>query len=176
MCGFGSDTSAQTFPVLCSWAGGNLGNGLGPASQLAARIVYDVMNAIGYQAQLDVYSGGVGNAAATILNGRSVVVYNRGFIQGLDSCNRIAPVSVLAHEVGHHANRDTTWSAKFKHPWSRELGADWVSGLAMRRLGISLEDALSGIFCSFGAFGPGSESHPDSQRRLRAVSEGWYNG
>jgi len=55
-------------------------------------------------------------------------------------------------------------------------GADWVSGLAMRRLGLSLSDTRSGIECSMGVFGPGSPTHPDSPRRLIAVTEGWEAG
>jgi hypothetical protein len=85
-------------------------------------------------------------------------------------------MTVLAHEVGHHAMLDTTWAGQYKHPWTRELGADWVSGLAMRRIGASLPDTLSGIQCSMGVFSPGSPSHPDSQSRLQAITQGWWAG
>ena len=47
----------------------------------------------------------------------------------------VAPFSVLAHEVGHHANLDTTWAAQFRHPWQREL---W------RRLGVGTGDETVG--------------------------------
>lgn len=176
LCGVASTASAQSYPILCSWAGGPFATGLSAPSQQAVDVVYDVIRVIGYNLQLDVFRGGVNNAAATILNGRSAVIYNPDFLDDLDRCNRIAPVTVLAHEVGHHANNDTTWAAQYRHPWDKELGADWVSGLAMRRLGVSYDDALSGILCSFGAFSPGTQSHPDSQRRLRAVSAGWDFG
>lgn len=85
-------------------------------------------------------------------------------------------MTVLAHEVGHHAMLDLAWANQFKHPWTKELGADWVSGLAMKRLGAPLDDTLSGIQCGMGPFSPGSPSHPDSQRRLLAIQQGWEAG
>ena len=168
---------AQSYRLLCSWSGGrNSGQGLVPARGRAAAEVRDIMNAIGFRAPMQVFIGGVQNAGATIINGRMAIIYNRNFLGRLASCNRFAAMTVLGHEVGHHANRDTSWSGRNRHPWSRELGADWVSGLAMRRLGISLTGAQSGIRCSMGVFSPGSRSHPDSERRVRAITEGWYAG
>ena len=84
-----------------------------------------------------------------------------------------APVSVLAHEVGHHANGDTTWFGVFRHPWHRELGADFVSGLALARLGASPEEATRALRAMFNF---GSPSHPDTPRRMAAVMDGWQRG
>ena len=174
----GNSASAQTYyPILCSWAGSShVGGGLGQAAPRALDEVRSIMRAIRLEIPMNVYMGGVPNAAATIIGGSPAIVYNPEFMTGLNYCDPVAAQSVLAHEVGHHANRDTTWSARFRHPWQRELGADWVSGLAMKRLGVSLQRAVNGILCSFGPFSPGSPSHPDSQRRLQAVQDGWYFG
>lgn len=173
----GGSGAAQAFPILCSWSGGgDIGFGLAPASGQAANEVASVMRAIGLNIPMQVYTGGVTNAVATTINGLPAIVYNPGFMNQLWGCNSFAAATVLGHEVGHHANRDTQWQRQFTHSWNRELGADWVSGLAMRRLGVSLQDATSGIQCSMGPFSPGSPSHPDSQRRLQAISAGWYAG
>lgn len=173
----GRKAEAQYFPVLCSWAGANqLGAGLGPATPTAVGQVRAILQAIQFFAPIEVFMGGVPNAAASVVWGRPAVIYNPMFLNGLAACDPVAAVTVLAHEVGHHANQDTTWMGQYRHSWQRELGADWVSGLAMKRLGTPLERALSGITCSFGPFSPGSPSHPDSQSRIRAVSEGWYAG
>lgn len=169
--------ASQTFPILCGWSGGpGYGTGLAPAAPQAVTEVQDVMRAIGFHAPMQVYRGGVENAAATVIGGGPAIVYNPYFLNALAGCNPVAARSVLAHEVGHHANQDTTFMASYRHPWSKELGADWVSGLAMRRLGVDLALAESGIVCSFGAFSPGSASHPDSMNRLSAIRAGWHAG
>ena len=168
---------AQMFPILCSWAGASrVGAGLAPGAQQAVYEVQSILAAIQFYAPVEVLIGGVPNAAATVINGYPAIVYNPQFLRHLAACDPVAAQVVLAHEVGHHANRDTTWSGQFRHPWQRELGADWVAGLAMRRLGIPLRRALNSILCSMGPFSPGSPSHPDSQRRLTAVREGWLYG
>jgi hypothetical protein len=76
--------------------------------------------------------GGVPNASATVINGVPSIIYNADFLGDLFACNEMAGMTVLAHEVGHHAMLDTTWMGQFRHPWVKELGADWVSGLALQ--------------------------------------------
>ncbi|NNU17615.1 hypothetical protein HK107_14885 [Parvularcula sp. ZS-1/3] len=176
LCCGGGTASAQRYRLMCSYAGGTTGQGLLPATRRAIVELQSIMRALGYRAPLEIYQGGVPNAAATVIGGRPVVLYNAGFLNGLARCHSAAAVTVLAHEVGHHANLDTQWTAQFKHPWSKELGADFVSGVAMRRMGYSWRDAQSGINCSFGPFSPGNQSHPDSQRRLRAINDGYSAG
>ena len=173
----GNQASAQVYPILCTWAGANrIGVGLAQAPPHVVQQVQGIMAAIRFPVHMQVLHGGVPNAAASVIGGFPAIIYNPQFLNRLHSCDPVAPFSVLAHEVGHHANLDTTWAAQFRHPWQRELGADWVSGLAMKRLGIPLQRAQNGILCSFGPFSPGSHSHPDSQRRLQAVYAGWYYG
>lgn len=168
--------TAQTYPILCSWAGGNWGSGLAEATPRARADVFNIIDALRLNGRLQVFRGGVPNAAATIIQGYPAVIYNPDFLGRLYRCNPAAPLTVLAHEVGHHANNDTHFTSQFEHPWHRELGADFVSGVAMRRLGVGLSEAQTGIACSFGRFSPGSPSHPDSQRRLAAIHDGWMAG
>ena len=173
----GNHASAQVYPLLCTWAGTNrIGVGLAQAPLHVVQQVQGIVAAIQLPVRMQVLQGGVPNAAATVMSGFPAIIYNPQFMNRLYSCDPVAPLSVLAHEVGHHANLDTTWTAQFRHPWQRELGADWVSGLAMKRLGIPLQRAQNGILCSFGPFSLGSPSHPDSHRRLQAVHSGWYSG
>jgi len=135
-----------------------------------------IAGAIRYHVPLQVFIGGVPNASATIINGAPAIIYNANFLDSFFRCHQAAGMTVLAHEVGHHAMLDTTWMGQNKHPWDRELGADWVSGLAMKRLGATLTDTQSGIECGMGVFGPPSPSHPDGQRRMLAVTQGWHSG
>lgn len=80
---------------------------------------------------------------------------------------------MLAHEVGHHANGDTTWRGGMRHPWMRELGADFVSGLALARIGASPEEATR---APRALFSYGTPSHPDTPRRVAAMLDGWRRG
>jgi hypothetical protein len=172
-----SPSNAQQYILLCSWAGGaSVGQGLAPATPFAIGQVQEIAQAIQYPAPMQVYMGGVPNASATIINNSPAIIYNAGFLDSLFACDQAAGMTVLAHEIGHHANLDTTWAGQYRHPWTRELGADWVSGLAMKRLGVNLPDTLSGIQCSMGSFSPASPTHPDSQARLQAIIQGWQQG
>jgi hypothetical protein len=150
---------------------------LAPGTAVAIQQVQLISRAIGYYTPIQTFMGGVPNASATVINGFPAIVYNPDFLGLLFQCNQAAGMTVLAHEVGHHALLDTTWQGQqFKHPWVRELGADWASGFAMKRLGASRDNTLSGIQCSMGVFSPGSISHPDSRNRLLAVEQGWAQG
>ena len=173
MASFGR-ASAQSYGLMCSYAGGRFGEGLAPATGYAVYEINAIQRATGYFAPMAIYLGGVPNASATIISGQLSVIYNPDFLNNLFMCNRFAATTVLAHEVGHHANIDTSWQRQnYTHSYTRELGADWFSGFAMRRMGIALGDAQSGIMCTFGAFSPDGASHPGSQRRLQAITDGW---
>lgn len=153
---------------------GGRGGVLTPAPQPVTVQFQQICAAIGYNTPLAIFRGPVGNAAADVINGQPVVIYNPDFLNKLYKCALYAPATVLAHEIGHHANADTHWPSQNKHPWTRELRADWISGVALRKLGASLDQAESGIMC-FDPYGPGSSSHPNSQLRLQAISDGWHN-
>jgi hypothetical protein len=164
--------------LLCDFAGFGAGGApplVGPGSGRAVAEVKAVQAAIGYAAPLAVFQAGGGNAFAMLgPNGTKLIGYNAGFLSQLDRIGgRFAPISVLAHEVGHHANGDTSWQAAARHPWMRELGADWVSGYALARLNASAEEATRALRAMFNH---GSATHPDTPRRIHAVLAGWQQG
>lgn len=165
---------AQSYPLLCSWAGGSYGEGLAQPTQYAYQVSNQVAQALGV-VPIPIYRGGVPNASATVINNGPVIVYSSQFLNSMDqSASQWAPVSIIAHEYGHHLNYDTTYYGQFKHPWTKELQADFVSGLAMARLGASLEQASRALRANFSY--AGSHSHPDSPKRLDALAQGWYRG
>src|SRR6476661_3388245 len=47
---------------------------------------------------------GINNAYATIINNRRFIIYDNRFLTALDqySNTKLASISVLAHEIGHH--------------------------------------------------------------------------
>lgn len=161
------------YSINCSFGGGSQGIGLMDPTINAVQGVQSICNVLGVS-PIKIFQGNVPNAAATIINNTPVIVYNSNFMNQLSSFNYYAPYSVLGHEVGHHVNFDLTFYGQFQHPWTKELRADYVSGVAMRRLGVSLNNALSACYALYST--EGSSSHPDSPKRIDAVTLGWYNG
>lgn len=163
---------AQSYPLLCSWAGGNYGQDLVQPTQYALKVSTDIAWVLGV-APIPIYSGGVPNASATVINNSPVIVYSSHFLNSMDQiASRWASVSIIAHEYGHHLNYDTTFYGRFKHPWTKELQADFVSGLVMALLGSTLEQATRALRVNFSYMG--SLSHPDTPKRLEAMAQGWY--
>ena len=110
---------------------------------------------------------------------RNVVLYNPGFLTHLElsSGSKWAAISVIAHEIGHHLAGHTLPRNPLeglKHPWKRELEADFYSGICLARLGATPEDLQRAQRLLFSLWG--SESHPDSPRRIREINRGWMEG
>lgn len=168
---------AKASGLMCDFAGFGAWQAppaLAPASARAVAEVRQAQAAIGLNLPIQVFAAGGGNAFAAAPNGIPVIGYNPWFLSQLDQIGgHFAPMSVLAHEVGHHANGDTHWQAQMRHPWQRELGADFVSGFALARLNASADEATRALRAMFTG---GSPTHPDSPRRIAAVLDGWNRG
>ena len=162
----------QSYPLLCSWAGGGYGQGLAEPTQYAYQVSSQVAKTLGVQ-PIPIYMGGVQNASATVINNGPVIVYSSQFLNSMEqNASYWAPISIIAHEYGHHLNYDTTYYGQFKHPWTKELQADFVSGLVMARMGASLDEATRALRANFSYMG--TQSHPNTPKRLEAIAQGWY--
>jgi hypothetical protein len=114
------------------------------------------------------------NAEAGIgKNGERFIFYNALFMQKLRqrTTDDWSLVSILAHEVGHHLAFHTEVDGRW-HEF--ELEADYFSGFVLRRLGVTLDQALAGL----RAIGPkqASQTHPGLDQRLQAIAIGWTDG
>lgn len=135
-----------------------------------------VLCALGREHAIPVYESDDADALALMEidnRGRlkSAILYRAAFLHDLDS--RLGPwasLSVLAHEVGHHVDAVASPLADV-HPWTRELAADRVSGLALARLGASLPEAQAAL--RVASEPQGGPSHPTTALRLEAVAAGW---
>ncbi len=154
----------------CSYSGGGCANGLSTPTKYASDLVYRICSTLNMQ-YIDTYAGNVGNACASNFRGFPIITYNSQFMNYLASKNQWAPISVLAHEVGHHINNDISWYGSFKHSWTRELMADYISGYVMYKMGASLKNAKSAFYIMFSWIG--SASHPDTPRRMDALTRGY---
>jgi len=175
------------YEMVCSYAAGSQA---GPLQQPVAQALHDVRTVTSVLRILPiaVYEGDVDNAAAVMIpqiapmprgwapvtRWMPAIIYNRSFMAWIDAQGSWAALSVMAHEVGHHVNHDSTWYGQFKHPWTKELQADFISGYVLARLGAPLEEAVRAqqAMCDL----TGTLTHPDTPRRIDAIEQGWLRG
>jgi hypothetical protein len=166
---------------LCEFSGsdGRIGGFAAPSPQVMQGL-QDIRRVLNVPMPIQVVRADVETAAAFRDDGRRgrsdfVVAYNQSFFDWLQSRGGgYAWMSVLAHEVGHHANGDTSWRDQNENPWERELAADYVSGMCLARLGASTEQALRASQIMYDRAGSGS--HPQSKLRMKAIADGWQKG
>lgn len=104
-----------------------------------------------------------GNAIATVLDENRLIVYDRNLspIAGYNGARMI-----IAHELAHHYCKHL---GTLSSP-NKELQADAFSGVAMRLMGQSLDNALA-VAKLFNK--RPSVSHPTAQDRIQAITDGW---
>lgn len=139
-----------------------------------------ICNAIGMQ-YINVYESNIympcnqyrNNATSTNdMYGNPIIVYDPKWFEGIYlNLGRAANISILAHEIGHHAQNHSSIRGMFLNQWQKELEADFLSGYAMAKMGYSLYDSLIAIRnlsrgCSY--------SHPCTNNRIQAITNGWY--
>src|SRR6185369_11620391 len=145
----------------------------------AAFVMAKIASALRLDAPPDLYRAPVVAAHAVFVEGREAVVYNPGFLDDINDRTGTAwaAVSVLAHELGHHYYGHSHQKIDGLPPdvlHERELEADYFSGFVLARMGASLEDAEAAQEALFA--NADSPTHPDSYRRLVAISAGWHDG
>ncbi len=100
-----------------------------------------------------------------------VITYDPALLLDLErrTGSEWGPISVMAHEVGHHLCFHTSLGTGSTPP--TELEADFYSGFILNRMGASLEQALATM--RILADPRGSSTHPPRRDRLVAITEGW---
>lgn len=173
------DAIASTLQA-CSYEGGSVTvvpddlRGEAPAD---CRVMVDrIMSYTGLPANFVVTAGPVPNALAVILLDdakvpQRVIAFNPDFI---DATRRLtdgnwAPVSIMAHEIGHHLSGHTI-TAGGSRP-AIELEADKFSGYVLYKMGARLADATAAM----DRIGSEVEqsTHPAKARRVAAIGDGW---
>lgn len=168
---------SDTAPVsICSYLGEALltippSITASPSSDKATAMIQKIVDASGLVQNFDVSAAAIPNAAAVTTGGVRHVYYNADFINGLAARtgSKWAPISVLAHEVGHHLNGHSLGNTGSRP--KLEIEADAFSGFILQRLGASRSDATAVI--SLLGSANGSPTHPSKMRRLAAISSGW---
>lgn len=141
------------------------------------QVVAEIMKYTGLPANFTVVEGQVPNAAAMIMLDaekipRRVITYNRSFMADVIQAtkrNNWAPVSIMAHEIGHHLAGHTIVPGGSQPPI--ELESDKFSGFVLYKMGAPLNDAQKAIATLVPE--QDGETHPGRRKRLAAIQDGW---
>jgi hypothetical protein len=132
-----------------------------------------VVRVSGLEMNFDMIAAPSTPAAAEIINGRRVILFDPHFMAQV--ADRICPdwgaTSILAHEVGHHLAGHTLRQSN--EPWRDELEADDFSGFVLARLGATLAEATSAAARILPE--QSTQSHPGRADRITAIVHGWQN-
>jgi len=149
-----------------------------PTDGACVSLVERIMRFTGLPQNFNVVEAPVPNAAALVLvddsnTPRRVIAFNRSFLAGVARAtgdNPWAPISIMAHEIGHHLSGHTLLPGGSQPPI--ELEADKFSGFVLYRMGASLSDAQHAMSALVPASAH-SSTHPARHARLDAIGQGW---
>ena len=126
----------------------------------------------------------INNAVATSYKGIRYILYDRDFMDSLDSGDNWSNLFILAHEVGHHINGHSLdlvlYAAEVVEPESlanqrkQELEADEFAGFVLAKLGGPISAANQTISSISTNSDDSYSTHPSRDKRLKAVSKGYY--
>lgn len=141
------------------------------------KVVKDIMHYTGLPQNFKVFPGDVPNAAAIIILDNNniphrIIAYNTEFMKEVNIAtqnNNWAPVSIMAHEIGHHLSGHTLAQGGSQPP--TELEADKFSGFVLYKMGATLDDAKKALETLIPE--QGSATHPGRAKRIAAVTDGW---
>ena len=111
------------------------------------------------------------NCFATVIEGQPYIIYDRDFLNRVEETTQTdwGAVSILAHEIGHHANFHTI-DGTGSRP-EKEIEADYFSGFWLHEMGANLEQSEEAIKHFQGEFV--TTTHPPRSQRLMAIENGW---
>lgn len=146
------------------------------APGLEAEVITAIMRHTGLPQNFRLYaSPKVANAAAVILinqdgRGQRALVCNKDFIktaQRASSEGNWAPLSIIAHEIGHHIEGQPLINGDWQP--RGELAADAFSGFILYKLGAKLGEASRAV----NTLTMTKDHAPKRDERLQAVRHGW---
>lgn len=182
----GGKTKAQLAAELantlqaCSYDGSTIAFSppdLSKGGTSGTQVVAEIMKYTGLPPNFVVVEGKVPNAAAMIMVDqnkipRRVIAYNTAFMGDVikaTKANNWAPVSIMAHEIGHHLSGHTIVPGGSQPPI--ELESDKFSGFVLYKMGAALPDAQKAIATLIPE--ADGETHPGRRKRLAAIADGW---
>ena len=174
-----SSTASLDFKA-CSYDGAPVR--LNPSSfrtpQHTTAIIDEIMSYVGLPQNFIIYqTEEVPNAAAVIVADKEgipqrIIAYNPDFMELVMKATQShnwSPISIMAHEIGHHLCGHTITPGGSQPPL--ELESDKFSGFVLQKMGAMLSDAQKAMETLSSE--EKSETHPPRSQRLSAIKEGW---
>tara|TARA_R110002124_G_scaffold281958_1_gene456730 strand:- start:624 stop:1817 length:1194 start_codon:yes stop_codon:yes gene_type:complete len=125
----------------------------------------------------------INNAVATSYKGIRYILYDRDFMDSLDSGDNWSNLFILAHEVGHHINghsldiilyaNDIVDPKSLLEKRNQELEADEFAGFILGKLGATLKQTSSSINLISSEKDDTYSTHPSKSKRLAAIEKGY---
>ena len=125
----------------------------------------------------------INNAVATSYKGIRYILYDRDFMDSLDSGDNWSNLFILAHEVGHHINghsldiilyaNDIVDPKSLEEKRNQELEADEFAGFILGKLGATLEQTSSSIKLISSNKDDTYSTHPSKSKRLASIEIGF---
>ena len=146
------------------------------AAGLETGVVGAIMRHAGLPQNFVLYTDSrVANAAAVILvdkegHGKRALVCNEKFMETAQRASaegNWAPVSIIAHEIGHHLAGHALVAGDWRP--RGELAADTFSGFILYKLGAKLSEASRAVI----TLAKKQENNLSRDQRLEAVRQGW---
>lgn len=111
------------------------------------------------------------NCFATIIEGQPFIIYDKAFLNRVEETTHTdwGAISILAHEIGHHANFHTIGGTGSRP--EKELEADYFSGFWLHEMGANLSQSQEAMKHFQGEFI--TSTHPPQSQRLVAIQKGW---
>jgi len=141
----------------------------------AKNIISDIISVMNLKVNFEVREANVPNAGAVFFNKKRYILYNPNFIKQIDKATGTdwASISILAHEIGHHV-KGHVFADNGGSSHENELEADEFSGLVLKKMGASLDEAQIAMKLISGT--RASSTHPAKNDRLTAIAKGWNAG
>lgn len=138
----------------------------------AKTIINEIISVMNLKVNFEIREANVPNAGAVFFNNKRYILYNPNFIKQIDRATGTdwAAISILAHEIGHHV-KGHVFANNGGTSHENELEADEFSGLVLRKMGATLEEAQ--IAMKLVAGNRASATHPGKADRLEAIAKGW---
>jgi hypothetical protein len=141
----------------------------------AKSIINEIVSVMNLKVNFQVREANVPNAGAVFFNNKRYILYNPNFIKQIDKATGTdwASISILAHEIGHHV-KGHVFADNGGSSHENELEADEFSGLVLKRMGATLDEAQVAMKLISG--NRASPTHPAKTDRLTAIAKGWNAG
>ncbi|RTL14157.1 MAG: hypothetical protein EKK56_01945 [Flavobacteriaceae bacterium] len=86
------------------------------------------------------------NCAALNYYGHKIIIYDPIFLKKISKNKKSVITSILAHEIAHHLlNHTSIYTSNLEEKRKRELEADYISAVIMKKLGYTLNQSIEGV-------------------------------